>query len=108
MAVARILADPDISDALRAAAEEVIDGTPERSCGTYLETGRYEWWTSRITSARPLARARPGVDGLQWRSGACAREVHRHAPAYFAGLDDQFVADRAAGLDHRHFTQASV
>ena len=41
VAVARILADPTISAALRAAAEDVIDGTPEelRYC---LETGQYE------------------------------------------------------------------
>jgi len=41
VAVARILADPDISAALRAAAEEVIDGTPEE-LRYFLETGRYE------------------------------------------------------------------
>ncbi|MFP8941199.1 ALF repeat-containing protein [Streptomyces fenghuangensis] len=41
VAVARILADPTISDALREAAEEVIDGTPEE-LRYFLETGRYE------------------------------------------------------------------
>ncbi|MFE7898939.1 ALF repeat-containing protein [Streptomyces sp. NPDC057424] len=41
VAVARILADPAISDALRAAAEDVIDGTPEE-LRYFLEVGRYE------------------------------------------------------------------
>ncbi|MTE18810.1 hypothetical protein F0L17_06605 [Streptomyces sp. TRM43335] len=41
VAIARILADPTISDALREAAEEVIDGTPEE-LRYFLETGRYE------------------------------------------------------------------
>ncbi|MDH2407293.1 ALF repeat-containing protein [Streptomyces chitinivorans] len=39
--MARLLADPTISDALREAAEEVIDGTPEE-LRYFLETGRYE------------------------------------------------------------------
>ncbi|MFF7042844.1 ALF repeat-containing protein [Streptomyces massasporeus] len=39
--VARILADPTVSAALRAAAEDVIDGTPEE-LRYFLETGRYE------------------------------------------------------------------
>lgn len=39
--VARILADPTISDALRAAAEDAIDGTPEE-LRYFLEIGRYE------------------------------------------------------------------
>lgn len=39
--VSRVLADPDVSDALRAAAEEVVDGTPEEP-RHFLETGRYE------------------------------------------------------------------
>ncbi|MFD1664930.1 ALF repeat-containing protein, partial [Streptomyces calvus] len=39
--VARMLADPSISDALRAAAEEVIDGTPEE-LRYFLEVGQYE------------------------------------------------------------------
>ncbi|MGW6736233.1 ALF repeat-containing protein [Streptomyces sp. NPDC055013] len=39
--VARILADPTISDALRAAAEDAIDGTPEE-LRYFLETGQYE------------------------------------------------------------------
>ncbi|MBA8946551.1 hypothetical protein FHS33_005004 [Streptomyces calvus] len=41
MTVARMLADPSISDALRAAAEEVIDGTPEE-LRYFLEVGQYE------------------------------------------------------------------
>jgi hypothetical protein len=41
VAVARILADPAISDALRAAAQDVIDGTPEE-LRHFLEVGRYE------------------------------------------------------------------
>ncbi|MER6805115.1 ALF repeat-containing protein [Streptomyces sp. NPDC000678] len=41
VAIARILADPDSSDALRAAAAEVIDGTPEE-LRHFLEVGRYE------------------------------------------------------------------
>jgi hypothetical protein len=41
VAVALMLADPDISDALRAAAEEVIDGTPEE-LRYLLEVGQYE------------------------------------------------------------------
>ncbi|QCD57794.1 ALF repeat-containing protein [Streptomyces hawaiiensis] len=41
VAVARILADPAISDALRAAAADVIDGTPEE-LRYFLEVGRYE------------------------------------------------------------------
>ncbi|MGY1456586.1 ALF repeat-containing protein, partial [Streptomyces sp. SS8] len=41
VAVFRLLADPTISDALRKAAEEVIDGTPEE-LRYFLETGRYE------------------------------------------------------------------
>ncbi|MEW1693367.1 ALF repeat-containing protein, partial [Streptomyces sp. NPDC091263] len=41
VAVARILADPHISSALRAAAEDVIDGTPEE-LRYFLEYGRYE------------------------------------------------------------------
>ncbi|WP_066943356.1 ALF repeat-containing protein [Streptomyces lushanensis] len=41
VAVARILADPTISDALRAAAEAVIDGTPEE-LRYFLEVGQYE------------------------------------------------------------------
>ncbi|MEU2908787.1 ALF repeat-containing protein, partial [Streptomyces massasporeus] len=41
VAVARILADPTISAALRAAAGDVIDGTPEE-LRYFLETGRYE------------------------------------------------------------------
>ncbi|MFF5311304.1 ALF repeat-containing protein [Streptomyces massasporeus] len=36
-----MLADPNISAALRAAAEDVIDGTPEE-LRYFLETGRYE------------------------------------------------------------------
>ncbi|WP_234381915.1 ALF repeat-containing protein, partial [Streptomyces dysideae] len=39
--VARILADPTISDALRTAAEDVIDGTPEE-LRYFLEVGRYQ------------------------------------------------------------------
>lgn len=39
--MARILADPKISAALRAAAEDVIDGTPEE-LRYFLEVGRYE------------------------------------------------------------------
>ncbi|MFC5215410.1 ALF repeat-containing protein [Streptomyces coerulescens] len=39
--VARILADPTISDALRAAAETVIDGTPEE-LRYFIEVGQYE------------------------------------------------------------------
>ncbi len=39
--VARILADPTISDALRAAAEDAIDGTPEE-LRYFLEVGQYE------------------------------------------------------------------
>ncbi|MER5941339.1 ALF repeat-containing protein [Streptomyces sp. NPDC001928] len=39
--IARILANPTISDALRAAAEEVIDGTPEE-LRYFLEVGQYE------------------------------------------------------------------
>ncbi|MFF3204950.1 ALF repeat-containing protein [Streptomyces sp. NPDC002962] len=41
VAVFRILADPTSSAALRAAAEEVIDGTPEE-LRYFLEVGRYE------------------------------------------------------------------
>ncbi|MGW2827390.1 ALF repeat-containing protein [Streptomyces sp. NPDC001443] len=41
VAVARILADPTISTALRAAAEDAIDGTPEE-LRYFLEVGRYE------------------------------------------------------------------
>ncbi|MFE7707604.1 ALF repeat-containing protein [Streptomyces sp. NPDC057486] len=41
VAVFRILADPTISDALRAAAEEAIDGTPEE-LRYFLEVGQYE------------------------------------------------------------------
>ncbi|MFE2276048.1 ALF repeat-containing protein [Streptomyces sp. NPDC059454] len=41
VAVALMLADPNISDALRAAAEEVIDGTPEE-LRYLLEVGQYE------------------------------------------------------------------
>ncbi|MFF7867142.1 ALF repeat-containing protein [Streptomyces qaidamensis] len=41
VAVARILADPNISAALRAAAEDVIDGTPEE-LRYFLEVGRHE------------------------------------------------------------------
>ncbi|MFI1924677.1 hypothetical protein ACH45J_20995, partial [Streptomyces sp. NPDC020377] len=41
VAVARILADPKISAALRAAAEKAIDGTPEE-LRYFLEVGRYE------------------------------------------------------------------
>ncbi|MDF3144542.1 MULTISPECIES: ALF repeat-containing protein [unclassified Streptomyces] len=41
VAVARILADPTISDALRAAAEQAIDGTPEE-LRYFLEVGQYE------------------------------------------------------------------
>ncbi|MCF1598324.1 ALF repeat-containing protein [Streptomyces muensis] len=39
--VARILADPTISDALRSAAEDVIDGTPEE-LRYFIEVGQYE------------------------------------------------------------------
>lgn len=39
--IARILADPTISDALRAAAEDAIDGTPEE-LRYFLEVGQYE------------------------------------------------------------------
>ncbi|MFC9505217.1 ALF repeat-containing protein [Streptomyces sp. NPDC057002] len=39
--VARILADPTISDALWAAAQEVIDGTPEE-LRYFIEVGQYE------------------------------------------------------------------
>ncbi|ELS55671.1 ALF repeat-containing protein [Streptomyces viridochromogenes] len=39
--IARILADPTISDALRAAAAEAIDGTPEE-LRYFLEVGQYE------------------------------------------------------------------
>ncbi|MFJ4921619.1 ALF repeat-containing protein [Streptomyces sp. NPDC088725] len=41
VAIARILADKNISDALRAAAEDVIDGTPEE-LRYFLEHGQYE------------------------------------------------------------------
>ncbi|MEV7233130.1 ALF repeat-containing protein [Streptomyces sp. NPDC051020] len=41
VAIARILADPTISDALRAAAEEAIDGTPEE-LRYFLEVGQYK------------------------------------------------------------------
>ncbi|MFB7696228.1 ALF repeat-containing protein, partial [Streptomyces sp. NPDC056099] len=41
VAIARILADPNISDALRAAAEKAIDGTPEE-LRHFLEVGQYE------------------------------------------------------------------
>ncbi|MFJ1900098.1 ALF repeat-containing protein, partial [Streptomyces sp. NPDC088115] len=41
VAVARILADPDSSSALRAAAEAVIDGTPEE-LRYFLKYGQYE------------------------------------------------------------------
>ncbi|MEU9864454.1 ALF repeat-containing protein [Streptomyces sp. NPDC047971] len=41
VAVFTILADPTISPALRAAAEDVIDGTPEE-LRHFLEVGRYE------------------------------------------------------------------
>ncbi|MFE1960014.1 ALF repeat-containing protein [Streptomyces sp. NPDC059479] len=41
VAIFRILADPTISDALRAAAEEVIDGTPEE-LRYFREVGQYE------------------------------------------------------------------
>ncbi|WSM18200.1 ALF repeat-containing protein [Streptomyces sp. NBC_01717] len=37
----RILADPTISDALRAAAEEAIEGTPEE-LRYFLEVGQYK------------------------------------------------------------------
>ncbi|MEU4483840.1 ALF repeat-containing protein [Streptomyces purpurascens] len=39
--VARILADPTISDALRATAEDAIDGTPEE-LRYFIEVGQYE------------------------------------------------------------------
>ncbi|MFJ8536269.1 ALF repeat-containing protein [Streptomyces sp. NPDC093591] len=39
--IARILADPTISDALRAAAEQAIEGTPEEM-RYFLEVGQYE------------------------------------------------------------------
>lgn len=39
--IARILADPTISEALRAAAEDAIDGTPEE-LRYFLEVGQYE------------------------------------------------------------------
>ncbi|MFI6015473.1 ALF repeat-containing protein [Streptomyces sp. NPDC051243] len=39
--IARILADPTISDALRAAAEDAIDGTPEE-LRYFIEVGQYE------------------------------------------------------------------
>ncbi|KJK40926.1 hypothetical protein UK15_03795 [Streptomyces variegatus] len=39
--IARILADPTISDALRAAAEDAVDGTPEE-LRYFLEVGQYE------------------------------------------------------------------
>lgn len=39
--MARILADPTIGAALRAAAEDVIDGTAEE-LRYFLETGQYE------------------------------------------------------------------
>ncbi|MFE4830796.1 ALF repeat-containing protein [Streptomyces sp. NPDC056672] len=41
VAIFRILADPTISDALRAAAEEAVDGTPEE-LRYFLEVGQYE------------------------------------------------------------------
>ncbi|MFC9962214.1 ALF repeat-containing protein [Streptomyces nigra] len=41
VAVTRILADPTIGAALHAAAEDVIDGTPEE-LRYFLETGQYE------------------------------------------------------------------
>ncbi|MFD5230763.1 ALF repeat-containing protein [Streptomyces qaidamensis] len=41
VAVVRILADPNIGAALRAAAEDVIDGTPEE-LRYFLEVGRHE------------------------------------------------------------------
>ncbi|MEV6794401.1 ALF repeat-containing protein [Streptomyces sp. NPDC051320] len=40
-AVFQILADPTISDALRSAAEGVIDGTPEQ-LRHFIEVGQYE------------------------------------------------------------------
>ncbi|WP_329218261.1 ALF repeat-containing protein [Streptomyces sp. NBC_01485] len=41
VAIARILADPTISDALRVAAGQAIEGTPEE-LRYFLEVGRYE------------------------------------------------------------------
>ncbi|MEV5680078.1 hypothetical protein OG251_16745 [Streptomyces sp. NBC_01237] len=41
VAVARILANPNISASLRAAAEAAIDGTPEE-LRYFLEHGQYE------------------------------------------------------------------
>jgi hypothetical protein len=40
--IARILADPTISDALRAAANQAIEGTPEEM-RYFLEVGQYEY-----------------------------------------------------------------
>ncbi|MEV7682797.1 ALF repeat-containing protein [Streptomyces sp. NPDC088341] len=41
VAIFRILADPTISDALRAAAEDAVDGTPEE-LRYFLEVGQFE------------------------------------------------------------------
>ncbi|MFD5520704.1 ALF repeat-containing protein [Streptomyces sp. NPDC127066] len=41
VAIARILANPTISDALRAAAEDAIDGTPEE-LRYFVQVGQYE------------------------------------------------------------------
>ncbi|WRZ88057.1 ALF repeat-containing protein [Streptomyces sp. NBC_01007] len=41
VAIARILADPTISDALRVAAQDAIDGTPEE-LRYFVEVGQYE------------------------------------------------------------------
>ncbi|WP_185012650.1 ALF repeat-containing protein [Streptomyces sp. AK010] len=74
VAVARILADPTISAALRAAAEDVIDGTAEE-LRYFLETGAVRG--RRLTWSRPdMAERAGGVPparsaiGLSGRSAA--------------------------------------
>ncbi|UCA54345.1 hypothetical protein LEL86_04535 [Streptomyces sp. WA6-1-16] len=42
MAIFRILADPGISDALRAAAGAALDDNTPEALRYFLETGRYE------------------------------------------------------------------
>ncbi|MGW0656469.1 ALF repeat-containing protein, partial [Streptomyces umbrinus] len=42
VAIARILADPDISDALRAAANAALDDNTPEALRYFLEVGQYE------------------------------------------------------------------
>ncbi|MFC9288682.1 ALF repeat-containing protein [Streptomyces sp. NPDC057052] len=79
IAIARLLADPDISDALRAAAGTALDDNTPEALRHFLEVGRYEvgqWPVRRIMSrARGILRRLPVRE--PWASPSAVMPVSR-------------------------------